>query len=115
MCVCVCLLIGSLQTVSLQEAHTVARSYQHSGGPYLRIPRIHPHTAPVEVDIIRREYGDSTAAYGCLGVLKVNVGTESFSYLVLVTECQSVGKVGGVYWRTGGLGLAYRLLLIMCF
>lgn len=50
--------------------------------------------APVEVEIIRREYSESTTAYGCLGVLRVNVDTESFHYLVLVTECQSVGKVG---------------------
>ena len=49
--------------------------------------------APVEVDIIRREFTESISAYGCLGVLKVIVGDETFQYLVLVTECQSVGKV----------------------
>ena len=60
----------------------------------LTCPSIYtPHTAPVEVDIIRREHGESLAAYGSLGVLTVNVATETFHYLVLITGCQSVGKV----------------------
>ena len=49
--------------------------------------------APAEVDVIRREYGDAVAAYGCLGVLQINQGTETFHYLLLLTDCQSVGKV----------------------
>lgn len=53
----------------------------------------HTYTAPVEVDIIRREYGECLAAYGSLGVLTVNVTTETYHYLVLITGCQSVGKV----------------------
>jgi len=51
------------------------------------------HTAPVEVDIVRREHGESLAAYSSLGVLTVNVATETYHYLVLITGCQSVGKV----------------------
>lgn len=49
--------------------------------------------SPVEVDIIRREFAETISAYGCLGVLKVIVGEETFQYLVLCTGCQSVGKV----------------------
>jgi len=49
--------------------------------------------SPVEVDIVRREHGESLAAYSSLGVLTVNVATETYHYLVLITGCQSVGKV----------------------
>ena len=57
--------------------------------PYLRLVL----TAPAEVEIIRRDYGEPAAAYGCLGVLQVAQGREVFHYLVLITDCQSVGKV----------------------
>lgn len=33
-------------------------------------------------------------AYGCLGVLQLNAGENTLLYLVLVTGCFSVGKVG---------------------
>ena len=51
--------------------------------------------APVEFDIIRREccYNDSVSAYGCLGVLAVDSGSQTFHYLVLVSECLSLGKI----------------------
>ena len=32
-----------------------------------------------------------------MGVLQISEGTEAFNYLVLITDCQSVGKV-----REGG-------------
>lgn len=51
------------------------------------------YTAVAEVDIIRKEYGEAVAAYGCLGVLQLAQGTDTFHYLVLITDCQSVGKV----------------------
>lgn len=35
-------------------------------------------------------------AYGCLGVLQLNAGESSVLYLVLVTGCFSVGKIGDV-------------------
>ena len=44
-----------------------------------------------EADLIRKDYTDSTAAYGCLGVLQA----EELSYLVLVTRCGLVGRVPG--------------------
>ena len=50
-------------------------------------------TAPAEVGSIRREYGEAVAAYGCLGVLQIAQGQSVFHYLVLITDCQSVGKV----------------------
>lgn len=33
-------------------------------------------------------------AYGCLGVLQLNAGEQSVLYLVMVTGCFSVGKIG---------------------
>lgn len=54
-----------------------------------------------EVDIIRKEYGEAVAAYGCLGVLQLAQGTETFHYLVLITDCQSVGKVTRQPYPTG--------------
>lgn len=63
----------------------------HDPGSPTRMPLT--HTAPVEVDIVRREHGESLAAYSSLGVLTVNVATETYHYLVLITGCQSVGKV----------------------
>ena len=43
--------------------------------------------------MIRKEYGESLAAYGALGVLQIAQGKQTFHYLVLITDCQSVGKV----------------------
>lgn len=47
------------------------------------------------MDILRKEcnYSDSVSAYGCLGVLSVDFEHVTFQYLVLVAECQSVGKL----------------------
>lgn len=53
-------------------------------------------TAPGEVEIIRKEYGEAVAAYGCLGVLQVAQGKTVYHYLVLVTDCLSVGKVSTI-------------------
>ena len=43
--------------------------------------------------MVRRDYGEALAAYCCLGVLQVAQGDAVYHYLVLVTDCQSVGKV----------------------
>ena len=43
--------------------------------------------------MVRKEYGEALAAYCCLGVLQVAQGDAVYHYLVLVTDCQSVGKV----------------------
>lgn len=48
------------------------------------------------MEIIRKEcsYGDSLSAYGCLGVLSVDgEGGTSYQYLVVITECQALGKL----------------------
>ena len=47
------------------------------------------------MEIIRKEcsYGDSLSAYGCLGVLSVDHEQETFHYLVVITECQPLGKL----------------------
>lgn len=59
-------------------------------------PNIH-HThfpATAETDAIRKQYTKLTDAYGCLGVLQLNAGESSVLYLVLVTGCFSVGRIG---------------------
>ena len=43
--------------------------------------------------MVRKDYGETVPAYGCLGVLQVAQGDTTFHYLVLITDCQSVGKV----------------------
>ena len=53
-----------------------------------------PPTAPVEVEILKKEaYSDSISAYGTLGVLVLDSEETPIQYLVLVTGCQSVGKI----------------------
>ncbi|GAB0096797.1 Synaptojanin-1 [Sergentomyia squamirostris] len=47
-----------------------------------------------ETEAIRRQYVKVADAYGCLGVLQLNAGETSVLFLVLVTGCFSVGKIG---------------------
>ncbi|XP_047509184.1 synaptojanin-1 [Pieris napi] len=47
-----------------------------------------------ETDTLRKQYHKIADAYGCLGVLQLNSGETCMLYLVLVTGCSSVGKVG---------------------
>lgn len=51
-------------------------------------------TAAQETEVIRKQYTKIVDAYGCLGVLQLNAGESSVLYLVLVTGCFSVGKIG---------------------
>ena len=46
------------------------------------------------MEILKKEaYSDSVSAYGTLGVLAIDHGHNTVQYLVLVTGCQSVGKI----------------------
>ncbi|XP_076244789.1 synaptojanin isoform X1 [Calliopsis andreniformis] len=47
-----------------------------------------------ETDSIKAMYTKLLDAYGCLGVLQLNAGENTLLYLVLVTGCFSVGKIG---------------------
>lgn len=47
-----------------------------------------------ETETIRKQYHKVADAYGCLGVLQLNSGESCLLYLVLVTGCCSIGKVG---------------------
>ncbi|XP_072938550.1 synaptojanin-1 [Epargyreus clarus] len=47
-----------------------------------------------ETDTLRKQYHKIADAYGCLGVLQLNSGESCLLYLVLITGCCSVGKVG---------------------
>ncbi|XP_049868542.1 synaptojanin-1 [Pectinophora gossypiella] len=49
-----------------------------------------------ETETLRKQYHKIADAYGCLGVLQLNAGESCLLYLVLVTGCCSVGKVGDV-------------------
>ena len=49
--------------------------------------------AAQELETIKKQYVKIADAYGCLGVLQVNVGETSVQYLVMVTGCFSVGKL----------------------
>ncbi|KAK6622419.1 hypothetical protein RUM44_002230 [Polyplax serrata] len=46
-----------------------------------------------ETDSMKRQYTKLLDAYGCLGVLQLNVGENTVLYLVLVTGCVSIGKL----------------------
>ncbi|XP_046576980.1 LOW QUALITY PROTEIN: synaptojanin-1-like, partial [Haliotis rubra] len=46
-----------------------------------------------EMDAIRKQYTKVLDAYGCLGVLGVNLGREKIMYLVMVSGYLSVGKI----------------------
>lgn len=51
----------------------------------------------MELEILKKEaYTDSISAYGILGVLATEYEQSTVQYLVLVTGCGSVGKVGDV-------------------
>ncbi|OAD59092.1 Synaptojanin-1 [Eufriesea mexicana] len=47
-----------------------------------------------ETDTLKWKYTKLLDAYGCLGVLQLNAGENTLLYLVLVTGCFSVGKIG---------------------
>ncbi|KAL5289697.1 SYNJ1 family protein [Megaselia abdita] len=49
---------------------------------------------PGELEVIRKQYNKKMDAYGCLGVLQFNSGENVLLYLVLVTGCVSMGKIG---------------------
>uniref|UniRef100_A0A1B6C9Y5 phosphoinositide 5-phosphatase n=1 Tax=Clastoptera arizonana TaxID=38151 RepID=A0A1B6C9Y5_9HEMI len=47
-----------------------------------------------ETDSVKRQYTRLCDGYGCLGVLQLNAGESTVLYLVMVTGCISVGKIG---------------------
>lgn len=51
-------------------------------------------TAAEETESLKSKYTKLLDAYGCLGVLQLNAGENTLLYLVLVTGCFSVGKIG---------------------
>lgn len=50
--------------------------------------------ASEEHEFLKPKYNKLLDAYGCLGVLQLNAGENTLLYLVLVTGCFSVGKIG---------------------
>jgi phosphatidylinositol-bisphosphatase len=50
--------------------------------------------AAEEYEFLKPKYTKLLDAYGCLGVLQLNAGENTLLYLVLVTGCFSVGKIG---------------------
>lgn len=51
-------------------------------------------SAPQEVEVIKKQYTKVCDAYGCLGVLQFTIGENTVLFLVLVSGCFSVGKIG---------------------
>ncbi|CAL1535444.1 unnamed protein product, partial [Lymnaea stagnalis] len=47
-----------------------------------------------ELEPLRKQYTKVVDAYGCLGALCLSSGNERVQYLVMVTSCLSVGKIG---------------------
>ncbi|KAG5891990.1 hypothetical protein JTB14_007738 [Gonioctena quinquepunctata] len=47
-----------------------------------------------ETEAVKKQYTKILEAYGCLGVLILNVGESTVLYLVMITGCFSVGKFG---------------------
>ncbi|XP_065165114.1 synaptojanin-1 [Atheta coriaria] len=47
-----------------------------------------------ETDAVKKQYTKILDAYSCLGVLQLNAGESSVLYLVMVTGCFSMGKIG---------------------
>ncbi|CAG9816875.1 unnamed protein product [Phaedon cochleariae] len=47
-----------------------------------------------ETEAVKKQYTKILDAYGCLGVLQLNAGETSVLYLVMITGCFSIGKVG---------------------
>lgn len=50
--------------------------------------------ASQETEVIKKLYTKIVDAYGCLGVLQLNAGDSSVLYLVMITGCFSMGKIG---------------------
>lgn len=46
-----------------------------------------------ETESVKRQYTKMCDAYGCLGVIQLNVGESTLLYLAMVTGCISVGKI----------------------
>ncbi|XP_070565612.1 synaptojanin-1-like [Ptychodera flava] len=47
-----------------------------------------------ETEAIKKQYSKNVDAYGCLGVLNLSIGDQIILYLVMVTGCASIGKIG---------------------
>lgn len=50
--------------------------------------------AAQETEAVKKQYIKILDAYGCLGVLQLNAGDTTVLYLVMITGCFSIGKVG---------------------
>lgn len=50
--------------------------------------------AAQETDAVKKQYTKILDAYGCLGVLQIYAGETTVLYLVMITGCFSVGKIG---------------------
>lgn len=50
--------------------------------------------AAQETEAVKKQYVKILDAYGCLGVLQLNAGDTTVLYLVMITGCFSIGKIG---------------------
>lgn len=82
----------------LFESHTIANLCKNFID-FLPLPHenflayLHFLTAAQETEAVRKQYVKIQDAYGCLGVLQLNAGESTVTWLVMVTGCFSVGKI----------------------
>ena len=76
--------------------HSVLLEHRHKPDSILLESHAVALLSTQESEIIRKQYTKVCDAYGCLGVLQLNAGESTVLFLVLVTGCVSMGKIGDV-------------------
>lgn len=76
--------------------HSVLLEHRHKQDSILLESHAVALLSSQESEIIRKQYTKVCDAYGCLGVLQLNAGESTVLFLVLVTGCVSMGKIGDV-------------------
>ncbi|XP_005187417.2 synaptojanin-1 [Musca domestica] len=76
--------------------HSVLMEYRNKNESILFESHAVALLSSQESEIIRKQYTKVCDAYGCLGVLQLNAGESTLLFLVLVTGCVSMGKIGDV-------------------
>ncbi|XP_034653156.1 synaptojanin-1 [Drosophila subobscura] len=76
--------------------HSVLLEHRHKSDSILFESHAVALLTQQETDVIRKQYTKVCDAYGCLGALQLNAGESTVLFLVLVTGCVSMGKIGDV-------------------
>ncbi|KAI8035944.1 synaptojanin-1 [Drosophila gunungcola] len=76
--------------------HSVLLEHRHKSDSILFESHAVALLTQQETDVIRKQYSKVCDAYGCLGALQLNAGESTVLFLVLVTGCVSMGKIGDI-------------------